>query len=183
MSVFMPLFTRPAAVRALRDCYEILGDLTPLKSNCGKLCGAACCESDETGENGMLLFPYEEWFYRKPIPDFPFHLASDDSLYKGGKRLVCEGTCPRKYRPLACRLFPLRIRLDAQEDGQTVKAVPEIDPRAWCCCPLPEMGGLRAMSGEFVEAVRKVGERMMCNADLLEALYGEQRLIDEMRRF
>ena len=28
MSVFMPLFTRPAAVRALRDCYEILGDLT-----------------------------------------------------------------------------------------------------------------------------------------------------------
>ena len=75
MSVFMPLFTRPAAVRALRDCYEILGDLTPLKSNCGKLCGAACCESDETGENGMLLFPYEEWFYRKPIPDFPFHLS------------------------------------------------------------------------------------------------------------
>lgn len=49
MSVFMPLFTRPAVVRALRDCYEILGDLTPLKSNCGKLCGAACCESDETG--------------------------------------------------------------------------------------------------------------------------------------
>ena len=58
MSVFMPLVARPAAVRALRDCYEILGDLTPLKSNCGKLCGAACCESDETGENGMLLFPY-----------------------------------------------------------------------------------------------------------------------------
>ena len=54
MSVFMPLFTRPAAVRALRDCYEILGDLTPLRSNCGKLCGAACCESDETGENGHL---------------------------------------------------------------------------------------------------------------------------------
>ena len=54
MSVFMPLFTRPAVVRALRDCYEILGDLTPLKSNCGKLCGAACCESDETGENGHL---------------------------------------------------------------------------------------------------------------------------------
>ena len=70
-----------------------------------------------------------------------------------------------------------------QADGQTVKAVPEIDPRAWCCCPLPEMGGLRAMSGEFAEAVRKVGERMMRNTDLLEALYGEQRLIDEMRRF
>ena len=41
MSVFMPLVARPAAVRALRDCYEILGDLTPLKSNCGKLCVSA----------------------------------------------------------------------------------------------------------------------------------------------
>ena len=80
---------------------------------------------------------------------------------------------------LAKRIIPC---LDIK-DGQTVKAVPEIDPRAWCCCPLPEMGGLRAMSGEFVEAVRKVGERMMRNTDLLEALYGEQRLIDEMRRF
>ena len=70
MSVFMPLFTRPAAVRALRDCYEILGDLTPLKSNCGKLCGAACCESDETGENGMLLFPMKSGSTVSPFPIF-----------------------------------------------------------------------------------------------------------------
>ena len=33
MSVFMPLFTSPAAVRALRDCYQVLGALTPLNSN------------------------------------------------------------------------------------------------------------------------------------------------------
>lgn len=185
MSFFMPLISRPAALRTLKDAYAILGELTPLKTNCGKLCGAACCQSDEEegGENGMLLFPYEEWFYRKPIKDFPFHLVDDDTLFKGGKRLVCEGSCPRERRPLACRLFPLRIRLNPQEDGAKTEVIPEIDPRSWVCCPLPEMGGLRAMSSEFVEAVRKAGERLIQNTDMLEALYNEQRLMDEMRKF
>ncbi|MDD3334617.1 MAG: hypothetical protein PHI98_03765 [Eubacteriales bacterium] len=182
MSFFMPLFSRPAALKTLRNAYELIGELTPLKTNCGKLCGGACCQSDESGENGMLLFPYEEWFYRKPIDGFAFHLADDDSLYKGGKRLVCEGTCPRAYRPLACRLFPLRIRLQSDPQGVHTEVIPEIDPRAWCCCPLPEQGGLRAMSGDFIEAVKQAGQQLIKNDDMLEALYNEQRLLDEMRK-
>jgi Fe-S-cluster containining protein len=183
MSFFMPFFARPAALRALRDAYDILGDLTPLKMNCGKLCGAACCQSDETGENGMLLFPYEEWFYRKPIKDFDFHLVPDDTLFKGGKRLVCQGSCPREHRPLACRLFPLRMRLQTSDEGQHTEIIPEIDPRSWVCCPLPEQGGLRAMRQDFIEAVRKAGQRLIQNDDMLEALYNEQQLMDEMRKF
>lgn len=182
MAFWMRLFSRPAAVKALREAYACLGDLTPLKTNCGKLCGAACCQSDETGENGMLLFPYEEWFYRKPIEGFAFHLHRDDSLYKGGWRLVCEGDCPRACRPLACRLFPLRLRLNADELGEHTEVIPEIDPRAWSCCPLPQQGGLRAMSGDFIKAAGKAGERLIRNDDMLEALYNEQRLLDEMRR-
>lgn len=182
MSFFLSLIARPAAVRALREAYAILGDLTPLKSDCGRLCDAACCQSDETGENGMLLFPYEEWFYRKPMEGFPFHLVRDDSLYQGGWRLVCRGSCPREARPLACRLFPLRIRLETADQGAHTEAIPEIDPRAWLCCPLPEQGGLRALRQDFVEAVGRAGLRLIQNDDLLEALYNEQRLIDEMRR-
>ena len=179
MSFFMPFFARPAALRALRDAYDILGDLTPLKMNCGKLCGAACCQSDDSGENGMLLFPFEECFYEKPIEGFPFHLADDDTLFKGGKRLVCEGTCPREHRPLACRLFPPRIRVMVDESSEPY-AKPEIDPRGWCCCPILEQGGLRAMSQEFIEAVRLCGECLMKNTHMLEALYNEQRLMDEL---
>lgn len=182
MSFWMKLLTRPAGLRALRQAYEALGEWTPLKTNCGKLCGAACCQSDESGENGMLLFPHEEWFYRKPIDGFPFHLAEDDALFKGGKRLVCQGSCPREFRPLACRLFPLRIRLVSDPLGEKTVVFPEIDPRSWCCCPLPEQGGLRAMSDEFIQGVRRAGECLIRNDDMLEALYNEQKLLDEMRR-
>ena len=42
-------------VLAARD---LLRELTPLKTDCGRLCGGACCEGDE--ETGMLLFPGED---------------------------------------------------------------------------------------------------------------------------
>ena len=38
----------------------LVGGLTPLKSDCGALCGAACCQADEDGQGGMYLFPGEE---------------------------------------------------------------------------------------------------------------------------
>ena len=167
----------------LTEARELLAKLTPLKSNCGKLCGGACClpDPEEEGENGMLLFPFEEEFYKKPIDGFPFHLVDDDTLYKGGKRFVCEGTCPREHRPLACRLFPLRIRLEVNEDTEQTRAVAELDPRAWCVCPLLERGGLRGMSADFVAAVERAGDILAQNVYMLEALYNEQRLLDEMR--
>ena len=179
MSVVMNLLSKPGALRTLEEARAILQDVTPLKKNCGRLCDAACCQSDESGENGMLLFPFEECLYEEPIEGFPFHLAEDDTLFKGGKRLVCEGTCPREHRPLACRLFPLRIRVMVDESGEPY-AKPEIDPRGWCCCPILEQGGMRAMSSEFIEAVRLCGECLMKNTHMLEALYNEQRLMDEL---
>lgn len=181
MAIIMNAISKPGVVKALTAAREELKDLTPLKINCGKLCGGACCEPDETGENGMLLFPFEESFYQKPIEGMPFHLASDDSLYKGGRRFVCEGKCVRSERPLACRLFPLRIRVEVDENDET-HAKAEIDPRAWCVCPILEQGGLRAMSQEFVKAVERAGEHLIQNTYLLEALYNEQRMIDEMRQ-
>lgn len=155
---------------------ELLRDLTPLKMNCGRLCGGACCQDDETGENGMLLFPGEEALYARPIEGFPFRLADDDTLFPGGKRLICQGHCPREHRPLACRLFPLRVRISAG------RAAAEIDPRAWCVCPLLEQGGLRAMSGAFVEAVEKAGNLLLADPTQRAALESEQRLLDEMRQ-
>ncbi len=182
MAFIMNLLGKPGAVKALNEAREQLCSATPLNSDCGRLCGGECCKSDETGENGMLLFPFEETFYSNPIEGFEFHLADDDSMYKGGKRLVCGGECPREHRPLACRLFPLRIRIESDELGENTKAVPEIDPRAWACCPLLEMGGMRALSAEFKEKVRLAGEALIKNVYMLEALHGEQRMIDEMRQ-
>ena len=182
MAIILNALAKPGAVKALEAARKELETLTPLKINCGKLCGGACCQPDESGENGMLLFPFEEAFYKDPIEGFPFHLADDDTLYKGGKRFVCEGTCKREHRPLACRIFPLRIRLEMDETGEETHAKAEIDPRAWCVCPILEQGGLRAMSGEFVAAVERAGDLLARNVYMLEALHNEQRMIDEMRQ-
>lgn len=173
-------------MRTLKAARDKLLDLTPLKINCGRLCGGACCQPDEEEgcENGMLLFPYEERFYQKPVPGFDFHLVPDDTLYKGGKRLVCEGTCPREHRPLACRLFPLRLRVVTDDPaGEHAHAVAEWDPRAGHVCPLADEGGLQAMNPAFIRAAEEAGDLLIADTCMLEALYAEQRLIDEMRRF
>ena len=40
--------------------YAAIGERTPLCSDCGALCGAACCESDGDGQGGVDLLPGEE---------------------------------------------------------------------------------------------------------------------------
>lgn len=180
MGVFMGWLNRPRTVRTLQEARALLDKVTPLKADCGRVCGGACCAPDETGDNGMLLFPYEEAFYQKPIEGFPFRLADDDTLVKGGKRLICEGSCPREHRPLACRIFPLRIRLKVEEQGAVTHAAAELDPRAWAVCPLCE-DGKRGLRQDFVQAVEQAGELMLQNVYLLEALSNEQKQIDEMR--
>ena len=45
-----------AAVSAAR---EKLKNVTPLKNDCGRVCGARCCRPLDGEETGMLLFPGE----------------------------------------------------------------------------------------------------------------------------
>jgi hypothetical protein len=178
----MDVLAAPFVLKRLRAAREMLSGVTPLVSDCGRLCGAACCQPDETGENGMLLFPFEDRLYRRPIEGFAFRLVDDDRLIRGGKRLICQGSCPREHRPLMCRVFPLRMKVLTDEETQTARAAAEIDPRAWAVCPLPERGGLRAISDVFVKRVEDAGNLLCGNVYLLEALLNEQRMIDEMRR-
>ena len=168
------------ALLALKEVRTLLESLTPLKTNCGKLCGGACCLNDETGNNGMALLPLEHMLYQEPIDDFPFRLLPDDSLVKGGMRLVCEGECVREHRPFQCRIFPLRIHVSG--DAADIDIHAEIDPRAWAICPLPEMGGLRALDARFVSAVQEAGERLVQNDRMLAALRHEQAMIDELQQ-
>ncbi len=178
----LDVLAAPGALKKLTEARDRLADATPLRVDCGRLCDAACCKPDETGENGMLLFPFEDRLYRAPIEGFAFHLADDDRLVKGGKRLICEGTCQREHRPLACRMFPLRMRVETDEETQTARVKAELDPRAWAVCPLLEQGGMRAMSADFIREVEAAGDLLCENVYMLEALLNEQRMIDEMRR-
>jgi len=158
-----------AAVAAAR---EKLNQVTPLKKDCGRVCGARCCRPLEGEETGMLLFPGEEdaytgkagWEVRKTAR---------------GNLLLCGGTCSREERPLSCRLFPLLPLIG--DDGEIRVAV---DLRARAVCPLVRQGK-EAMNPAFIDAVREAGEILAAHdeqAVFLDLLAEEQEQLKELRK-
>ena len=151
----------------LSACRALLLQLTPLRTDCGRYCGAACCGSLPGEESGMLLFPGEEALYGGQEG---FTLRSAPL----GPLLVCSGHCDRALRPLACMLFPLLPLL--QEDG-TVRAA--VDRRAYAVCPLAAQG-LSALRRDFVDAVAQAGRLLAADpaqVDFLRQLSREQALL------
>ncbi|MGI6689968.1 MAG: hypothetical protein ACOX63_03810 [Christensenellales bacterium] len=138
------------AVGAVLEARRLLSGETPLKADCGALCGAACCRPDEEGKGGMLLFPGEEVLYSTLPPGFS--IVGDDLAVPDGKLLVCQGVCSRGDRPLACRFFPLFPSVRQTRKGAVLRM--ELDRRAWPVCPLMPHG-LPGLSGAFMLAARQ----------------------------
>ena len=155
------------ALLALQSARDLLRDTTPLVQDCGRFCGGACCQSDEDGQGGMLLFPGEEKFY--PVLPEGFSIVEDNAVAANGKLLLCPGQCRREDRPLACRLFPL---LPTRQGCC-------LDQRGWAVCPLMDHGkaGLRR---EFLCRVEEAGRILYAcreHAAFLDALHAfNQRL-------
>ena len=141
-----------STVNAVLAARELLHDLTPLKTDCGRLCQAACCQGDEN--TGMLLFPEEDMLYEHC--SFADVLPLDYAL--GGtqaKLFVCRGRCEREARPLACRLFPLFLKF--KEDGVSKM---RIDVRAKSICPLTDYG-IKSLNPDFKQAARKAYDLLL----------------------
>ncbi|MBQ9264530.1 MAG: hypothetical protein IJ189_10070 [Clostridia bacterium] len=154
------------ALKAVIAARELLAQVTPLKQDCGRYCGGACCQSDEDGQGGMLLFPGEETLYR----DLPegFSLMRDDAVLKNAWLLQCEGFCNREDRPLSCRLFPLL----------PTRTGCKMDWRGWAVCPLMAHGKT-GLNPAFTAAVKEAGKILYSceeHAALLDAIhqYNEQ---------
>ncbi|MBE5786640.1 MAG: hypothetical protein E7324_03780 [Clostridiales bacterium] len=148
-------------LEAIIAARALLADITPLRQDCGRICGGACCAPDEDGQGGMLLFPGEEALY-DPLPE-GFAITADDAVMPGARLITCAGQCSRCERPLSCRLFPLL---------PTRKGC-KMDRRAWAVCPLMEWGK-SGLSQDFVQAVKKAGEILYASpacADLLDAIH------------
>ena len=157
------------AVRAAR---EKLKNVTPLKRDCGRVCGARCCRPLEGEETGMLLFPGEaEAYAGKP--------GWEVRETARGELLLCPGTCGRDERPLSCRLFPL---LPLIGDGGEIRVVTDLRARA--VCPLARQGK-SAMDPVFVSAVREAGELLAREDEqalFLDLLGEEQEELKELSR-
>lgn len=119
------------------QAFSILGNFTPLKADCGQLCGQNCCKGDEN--TGMLLFPGEE--------------TKLNVIEKDGRRLaVCNGKCDRNERPLSCRIFPF---FPVIRNGR-VRAVPDL--RGINVCPMLAHLDEIKFSRRFLRRIEKVGE-------------------------
>ena len=129
-----------------KHLYRLLDDATPIKADCGKLCGSACCDGDE--DTGMYLFPFEEVMYSGKERWLKIY---DSDFFVGGnavKIAICNGRCEREKRPLSCRIFPLFLY-----SGGELKA----DFRAKHICPLAAANiETDEYNPQFTKNVRKV---------------------------
>lgn len=145
---------------ALIKVRSLLEAVTPLARDCGALCGGACCESPEEGDEelGMLLFPGEEGLYGPE--DAKWMRIVPSGVQMEGKPvplLVCDGTCPRDKRPLSCRIFPLAPKF---RDGQCLL---QMDTRGGAICPLCDSGA-GGLQPEFRQAVEEAFAALMQDA-------------------
>lgn len=138
---------------------RIIKELTPLKSDCGQLCGCACCKGDEN--TGMRLFPHEK------------SVMNVKKLENGIRLVVCEGSCDRSSRPLACKIFPFFPTID--EKG---KIFVELDYRASRLCPMIEHYDEIIFDRRFLKAVKKVGKILSKDEKCREFLYESTSEID-----
>jgi len=172
MEAILVDLSRIAAARAR------LTAVTPMKTDCGRLCGAACCQPDEDGMGGMYLFPGEEnlieaaaWARVEEEPNGPGEA--------GAKLLSCAGQCDREKRPLACMLFPLSPFFDGAGRVDV-----RLDARARPICPLA-CGRRSGLSDAFVTAARAAmaliaedeeGAAFLADWQRIEAQYRNYRL-------
>lgn len=136
----------------------IIGDKTPLKKDCGKVCDIACCKGDS--DTGMLLFPFEK--------------TTLSVKEKEGTRLaVCDGNCQRNQRPLSCRIFPFFPYVSAE--GK-IKVIPDI--RGVNVCPLVSNFSDVRFDRGFLWRVKKVGRLLYADEVCRKFLEETSREID-----
>ena len=144
--------------------FNTLNDYTPLTVDCGVLCNHACCKGDEN--TGMILFPFEET------------TLNVKSTENGDLLAVCNGSCNRSKRPLACRIFPFFPTID--EKG---KIYVELDYRAARLCPMVEHCDELLFDPKFLKAIKKVGNILKRDDECRAFLEKSTKEIDTYKEF
>lgn len=128
----------------IQRVWAAIGDCTPMRTDCGALCGASCCRPDGDGQGGVCLLPGEEAALKGADFCEIVHEPRMDA-----PMILCSGPCDRSLRPFLCRIFPLCPVLG--RDGRwTVR----MDARARRACPLAA-AGLRGLDPDFVRGAAR----------------------------
>jgi hypothetical protein len=148
----------------IETCYSLLRNVTPLEYDCGEICNGKCCKGD--GKTGMLLFPGEE-----NLIDPQINIIKNE---RGDSLAVCNGTCDRNKRPLACRIYPIFPIIKKDEVGEYIEV--DFDSRADC----PLVKGDYEITRDFVKKVKRVGKYLLLNEET-QKYYRE--LSDEIQEY
>lgn len=147
------------SIRLIKECKELLKNITPLKTDCGEKCDHMCCKPylDDKGEEaGMILFPFEHVLYENEDWCRVKILEDGETRF-----LVCDKPCPRDKRPLSCMIYPLRCYFsDHTKEWRIV-----LDSRAKDSgCPLK----YEDITEEFKETVAEVFSTLMITTENLD---------------
>ena len=149
--------------------YSLLDNITPIKADCGKLCGSACCKGDE--DTGMYLFPYEETMFSGNESWIKIYDSDFLSGNKPVKIAICNGTCERRKRPLSCRIFPLFL---------SEEKLICTDLRASHICPLAAAKiDFNEYNPEFINNVTRVFNILMKFKTTRRYISDTQKIIEE----
>lgn len=160
--------------------YRLFDRSTPIKADCGKLCGSVCCRGDDCG---MYLFPGEERVFKLLRPDWA-KIEKSDFCYEFNEKtkhvpiLLCNGRCDRYQRPLACRIFPLTPYINKAQKAEII-----IDARAKAICPLAKTLNIDDFDKKFVKNVQRAFSLLMKNKEIAEYLKAYSAYIDEYKKF
>ena len=160
--------------------YRLFDSSTPIKADCGKLCGKRCCSGEDCG---MYLFPGEEKVYKLLEPDWA-KVEKSDFTYTFNRKakkvpiLFCNGRCDRYQRPLACRIFPLTPYID-----KSGKLTIITDPRAKSICPLAKVLSEDEFDIKFLKNVKKAFSLLSKNSEIRAFLEEYSKYLDEYKIF
>lgn len=158
-----------------KKAYRMLENSTPLKIDCGLICGQKCCKGD--GNTGMHLYPGEESLYNGQAPDFlkirQEAFAASEVLF-----IVCNSHCHRSKRPLACRIYPYVPYLDG--DGRLSIIA---DPRAKYVCPLLTESLEFKSDFRFLLNLKKVFRYLIIDREIRSYIESLSTVLDEYKRF
>lgn len=165
-----------------KEIYELLDKVNPIDSDCGLLCGAACCQQDASEEDlGIYLLPGEASVHDKSdswldwSEEDPEESGFPESWTDPVDFVVCHGpkSCKRWLRPIQCRTFPLEPHLT--EDGKLFMIVNSMElPYA---CPLVDE--YTKIDSEFVDVTKKAWSRLIQDQRIYDLVYEDSRYRDE----
>lgn len=156
-------------MNAIWEARDMLKNLTPLLTDCGELCGHACCKMDKDAGGLVWLWPGEE---EADMPWAETLLSRLPVTELDAEAVRCAAPCAREDRPFLCRLFPLTPYYSEKKQMWDVR----MDRRAWMLCPLCGYG-IRGLNPSFVKAARAAVRLLAqdpANEAFLQALAREE---------